>query len=110
MRKLFFLFLGISLLVSACEPFNLEKKKFTECGKPLATIGASVFGLQVDFSLENVKGDIGAVGWTMGDGRSRSGQRFSYIYERPGTYTVTVVIANECDDSFTATKTVTVGN
>lgn len=100
----------ISLCCSACEPFDLDQKTFPICEKPEGSIGLSVAKLEVTFFLENQKGDIGAVGWDLGDGRSRSGTQFTVFYDKPGTYNVNMVLANQCDDKFTASRLVTVTN
>lgn len=98
----------ICFFCAACEPFTLERREFPVCAKPSAGIGYSAFGLQVEFFLDNPQGDLGVVGWSMGDGRNRTGTRFTYIYDRPGTYTVTILARNACDDTFTVSRTLTV--
>lgn len=96
----------------ACEPFDLTKKNFPVCAKPSASIGYTVGQLDVTFFLDNPQGDIGVVGWDPGDnkGKNRVGTRVTYSYDKPGTYTITLTIANSCDDKFTATRQVTVSN
>lgn len=111
MRRLFVCLLLLSI-VSACEPFDLTKKNFPICVKPSADIGVTVDRLDVTFFLLNPQGDIGVVGWDPGDGKgkSRVGTRVTYNYDRPGTYTVTLTIANQCDDKFTVSSPITVRN
>ena len=102
----------ITLVVMACEPFDLAKKNFPVCAKPAANIGYTVGTLDVTFFLDNPLGDIGVVGWDPGDGKgvSRVGTRVTYVYDKAGTYTVTLTIANSCDDKFTTTRQITVHN
>ena len=78
----------------------------------MATIGYAAGLLDVTFFLDSPQGDIGAVGWNPGDGKgvSRSGTRVTYTYDKAGTYTVTLTIANACDDTFTTTRQITVHN
>lgn len=104
---------GLLLIVlTGCEPFDLERKNFPVCAKPSASIGFTSDQLDVTFFLENPQGDIGAVGWDAGDGKgkSRVGSRVTYNYDKAGTYTVKLVLANTCDDSFTTTRQITVSN
>ncbi|RIV18133.1 PKD domain-containing protein [Fibrisoma montanum] len=113
MHRVRFLFLGMVLALTACEPFNLERKTFPTCAQPrVDDIGYTADQLDVTFFLVNPQGDIGAVGWDFGDGKNRGrvGTRVTYSYDRPGTYTVTIVIANRCNDSFTATREITIRN
>lgn len=107
-----FLYLLVSLLTVACEPFDLTKKNFPVCARPSADVGYTAGQLDVTFFLDNPQGDIGVVGWDPGDGkgRSRVGTRVTYTYDKAGTYTVTLVIANSCDDKHTATRQITVRN
>ncbi|GAB4023793.1 PKD domain-containing protein [Spirosoma koreense] len=102
----------IVLTTVACEPFDLTKKTFPVCAKPSASIGYSAGTLDVTFFLDNPQGDIGAVGWDPGDGKGvgRTGTRVTYTYDKAGTYTITLVIANSCDDKFTTTRQITVRN
>ena len=110
MLKVFITLILISLCCAACEPFDLDQKNFPICEKPEGTIGFTVAKLEVTFFLENKKGDVGAVGWDLGDGRNRSGNQFTVFYDKPGTYTVTMVLANQCDDKVTVSRQVTVTN
>jgi hypothetical protein len=105
--------LGLLLLVvTGCEPFDLERKSFPVCVKPQAGIGFTSDQLDVTFFLENPQGDIGAIGWDAGDGKgkNRSGTRVTYNYDKAGTYTVTLVLVNKCDDTFRVTRQITVSN
>lgn len=105
---LFFLLLSLA----ACEPFDLAQKQFPVCTAPSAGIGYTIGRLDVTFFLDNPQGDIGSVGWDPGDnqGRNRVGTRVTYQYDKPGTYLVTLVIVNLCDDKFTITRSITVRN
>lgn len=100
------------LVLTACEPLDLAKKNFPACDKPMAAIGFTTDRLDVTLFIDNPQGDIGAVGWDPGDGKgkNRVGARVTYNYERAGTYTVTMVLVNSCDDKFTLTKQLTVAN
>ncbi|WP_420147142.1 PKD domain-containing protein [Spirosoma sp.] len=102
--------LWILLAVAACESFDLERKNFPTCAKPSAGIGYTAGTLDVTFFLENPQGDIGAVGWDPGDGKgqSRVGTRVTYVYDKAGTYTVSLILGNSCDDKFTTTRQITV--
>ncbi len=93
-----------------CEPYNLDRATFPVCAKPSATINYTVDQREVTFSLGNKQGDIGATGWDLGDGRYKTGERVKVAYSQPGTYAVTVVLANACDDKFTASRSITVTN
>ncbi|WP_128544880.1 PKD domain-containing protein [Larkinella soli] len=93
-----------------CEPFDLDQKSFPVCTKPSATIGYTAAKLEVTYFLENQKGDVGAIGWDLGDGRNRSGPQFTVFYEKPGVYTVTLVLNNQCDDKYTTSRQITVTN
>lgn len=104
---------GLLLLtLMSCEPFDLERKVFPVCAKPAAGIGVTADRLDVTFFLENPAGDIGIVGWDPGDGKgvNRVGNRVTYNYAQAGTYTVSLVIVNQCDDKFTASRQITVRN
>lgn len=105
-------YLLVLLATLACEPFDLTKKNFPVCAKPYADIGYTAGQLDITLFLENPQGDIGVVGWDPGDnkGVSRVGKRVTYTYTRPGTYTITLTIANACDDKFTTTRQITVSN
>ncbi|GAB4034599.1 PKD domain-containing protein [Spirosoma gilvum] len=107
-----FICLLVCLITVACEPFDLAKKNFPVCAKPTASIGYTAGTLDVTLFLENPQGDIGAVGWDPGDnkGKSRVGTRVTYTYDKPGTYTVTLTLANSCDDQFSTTRQITVSN
>ena len=107
-----FICLLMLLAVMACEPFDLTKKNFPVCAKPSARIGYTVGLLDVTFFLENPQGDIGVVGWDPGDGKgkNRVGTRVTYNYDKAGTYTVTLILANSCDDHFNTTQQITVHN
>jgi PKD repeat protein len=96
----------------ACEPFDLTRKNFPVCATPSADIGIVADQLDVTFYLDNPQGDIGVVGWDPGDGKgvTRVGTRVTYNYEKAGTYTVSFVIVNACDDRITRTKQLTVRN
>lgn len=106
------IYLLVLVTMMACEPFDLTKKTFPTCAKPSAGIGYTVGLLDVTFFLDNPQGDIGVVGWNPGDGKgkSRVGSRVTYIYDKAGTYTITLVLANSCDDNFTTTRQITVSN
>lgn len=106
------LYFGLLLGLSACEPFDLAKKNFIVCAKPSADVGYTSSQLGVTLFLDNPQGDIDVVGWDAGDGsgKSRAGDRVTYFYDQPGTYTVTLTIANSCDDRFTKTQQITVTN
>lgn len=111
MLKRFSLLLLLVALAS-CEPFDLAKKNFPVCIKPSAGISYTFDRLDVTFFLDNPQGDIDAVGWDPGDGKgkNRVGKRVTYNYDKAGTYTITLVLANACDDKFTTTKSITVSN
>lgn len=102
----------VLLAVIACEPFDLAQKTFPACAKPSANIGYTAGQLDVTFFLDNPQGDISVAGWDPGDGKgkNRVGTRVTYNYDKAGTYTVTLVLANACDDNFTTTKQITVSN
>lgn len=101
-----------SVLLLSCEPFNLERVDFSNCVKPSATVGATLTKLQADLFVDKLTGDINAVNWTFGDGRGlpQSGTRVTYLYDRPGNYTVTMSLINRCNQTFTTTRTITVAN
>ncbi|MGA0559176.1 PKD domain-containing protein [Larkinella sp. VNQ87] len=110
MMKVCCVLILLCLCCWSCEPFDLDQKSFPVCEKPEGSIGYTVSRLEVTFFLENAKGDIGAIGWDLGDGRNRSGNQFTVLYDKPGTYNVSMVLANQCDDKFTASRLVTVSN
>lgn len=107
-----FICIVVLAALAACEPFDLTKKNFPVCAKPSAGIGYTFDRLDVTFFLDNPQGDIGVAGWDPGDGKgkNRVGTRVTYNYDKSGTYTITLVLANSCDDSFTTTKQITVSN
>ena len=92
-----------------CEPFNLERKAFPVCVSPTADIGVTSDRLDVTFFLDKPQGDITVAGWDPGDGKgvNRVGTRVTYNYTQAGTYTVTLVLVNGCDDRFTTTRQIT---
>ncbi|GAB3506620.1 hypothetical protein GCM10027341_39950 [Spirosoma knui] len=110
LRRVSYLLLLFALV--ACEPYDLTKKNFPACAKPSAKIGYTAGFLDVTFFLDNPQGDIGVVGWDPGDGKgvNRVGTRVTYIYDKPGTYTVTLVLVNSCDDKVVETRQITVRN
>ena len=99
-------------VLTGCEPLDLTKKNFTACVKPTADIGFATDRLDITLFLKDPQGDIGAVGWDPGDskGKNRVGARVTYNYEKAGTYLVTMVLVNSCDDKFTKTAQITVTN
>lgn len=111
MRNCYVFFLAV-LLLTGCEPYDLERKTFPTCVKPSATIGVSGTGLDLAFFVDNPQGDIGLAGWDFGDnsGINRVGLRVIYNYARSGTYTVRLTLVNPCDDTFTITRQITVSN
>lgn len=106
------IYLLVLLAMVACEPFDLAKKNFPVCAKPSAKIGYTIGQLDVTFFVDKPQGDIVVAGWDPGDGkgRSRVGTRVTYLYDQPGTYTITLVLVNACDDKFTVTRPITVRN
>lgn len=100
------------LILASCEPFDLTKKNFPACIPPTAEIGFTADRLDVTLFLKDPQGDIGTVGWDPGDGagKSRSGARVTYNYAKAGSYTVTMVLVNSCDDKVTRTQRITVTN
>lgn len=110
MHKLYVLFLLLAGCLQACEPFNLKRQEFRACEKPSANIAYEIDELTVEFYLSEEKGEIGSVGWDLGNGQNRVGKRFVYGYSKPGTYTVAIVVANSCNDVFRTTKQIKVGN
>lgn len=109
-KRSFFVVLLFAL--TSCEPFDLERKAFPVCAKPSADIGVTIDQLDVTLFLVNPQGDIGVAGWDPGDGngKNRVGTRVTYNYAKAGTYTVSLVLANQCDDRFTTTRQITVRN
>ena len=107
-----FIYCLLLLALTACEPFDLTKKNFTPCIKPTADIGITMDRLDVTLFLKDPQGDIDVVGWDPGDGKgkNRVGNRVTYNYEKAGSYTVTMVIVNSCDDKLTKTTQITVSN
>jgi hypothetical protein len=108
MRKLYIFSLLVFSCLQACEPFNLERHSFKTCEKPSAAIAYIADDLTVEFFLAEEKGEIGSVGWDLGDGQNRVGKRFVYGYQKPGTYTVSILIANSCNDVVKVSKQITV--
>ena len=99
-------------LLLGCEPFNLERTDFTNCVKPTAAVGATLTKLKADLFVDKAVGDITTATWTFGDGRGlpQTGDRISYTYDRPGTYTVNLSLTNRCNQSFTANRIISVAN
>lgn len=110
MRTTFLLL--VSVLLLSCEPFNLERINFKTCSNPSASVGATITKLQVNFFIDKSVGDVNTVSWTFGDGRGlpQTGSQVSYTYDRPGSYTVTMSLTNRCNQTFTATRIITVAN
>lgn len=100
--------LTITSLFSACEPFDLNRFEFPKCHSPRAGIAYKQDLLDVEFSLDTPTGDIGSVGWDLGDGRTRVGNPVYHNYAKPGTYTVTIVVSNSCNDVFRTSRTIKV--
>lgn len=111
MKNYYLLF--ILLLLTGCQ-WNLDKILFDKpCVKPSATISAPTGTLLVNanltFALLNKTGDIGTVTWDFGDASAtKTGETVTYAYPKSGTYTVKITITNRCNDTFTATQSVTV--
>lgn len=104
---------GLMLLVWlswSCKSYNLERATFPVCAKPSASINFTGDQLEAILALDNKQGDIGAIGWDLGDGRHKTGERIKVAYGKPGTYTVTIVLANACDDTFTTARSITITN
>ncbi len=93
-----------------CDPYNLDRASFPACAKPSATIGVTTDQLEATLFLDAKQGDIGVVGWDIGDGRNKMGERIKVAYSKPGTYTITAIMANSCDDKFTTSRAITVQN
>ncbi len=93
-----------------CEPYDLPRITFPSCTKPSAAIGTLTDRLEVTLFLDNPQGTITVVGWDLGDGRNKIGERIKVAYAKPGVYTVTALLANPCDDKFTTSRAVTVQN
>lgn len=110
MRRICLLFSLILLL--SCDPYNLERINFNNCVPPSALVGATVTKLQAELFAERPTGEAGTINWTFGDGRGlpQRGTRVTYLYDRPGSYTVTMTITNRCNQTFTATRTIAVAN
>lgn len=108
MHKRYLFFLLILTGLQACEPYNLERNTFKVCEKPSATIAYIAEGLTVEFYLTGEKGEIGSVGWDLGDGQNRVGKRFVYGYQKAGTYTVSILMANSCNDLVKTSTQITV--
>lgn len=108
-KAILILFSGLLL---SCEPFNLERIDFNNCVKPTAAVGATVAKLKIDLFVDKPVGDVTTATWTFGDGRGlpQTGDKVSYTYDRPGTYTVTLSLTNRCNQSFTANRTISVAN
>lgn len=109
--KIAFLLLVSAFLVG-CEPFNLDRIDFSDCTKPAATLGVTITKLQAELFVDASTGDTATATWSFGDGRGlpQSGNRVTYLYDRPGTYTVTMTLTNRCNQTFTASRTITVTN
>ena len=97
-------------LATGCDSYNLQRASFPVCAKPSAAIGVQTDLLEATLFLTDKQGDIGVVGWTLGDGRNKMGDRIKVAYDKPGTYTVTAILANSCDDKFTTSRPITVQN
>lgn len=104
------LILMLVWLTAGCEPYNLDRAAFQTCARPSAAISFTSNKLETFLFLTDKEGDIGVIGWDLGDGRSKTGDPIKVAYTKPGTYTVTVVMANPCDDSFTTSRSITVTN
>ncbi|MEZ0542992.1 PKD domain-containing protein [Fibrella arboris] len=106
------LLLLLAVLLLSCEPFNLERIDFSSCVKPSASVGATITKLQVALFVDKSSGDINTVSWTFGDGRGlpQSGAKVTYTYDRPGNYLITMSLTNRCNQTFSATRTITVAN
>ncbi|RYF70635.1 MAG: PKD domain-containing protein [Cytophagaceae bacterium] len=102
----------LSILLGSCEPFNLERIDFNNCVRPTATVGATITKLQATLFVDKSTGDVNTVTWTFGDGRGlpQTGNRVIYTYDRAGSYTVTMALTNRCNQTYTATRTITVAN
>lgn len=100
--------LTLTSLFIACEPYDLERFDFPKCQPPQAGIDYQQDLLDVQFSLADPSGDVGSVGWDLGDGRTRVGNPVYHNYARPGTYTITMVIANGCDDVYRTSRTISI--
>ena len=110
MKGVFLVF--VLTLLAGCEPFNLQRLERTACVAPSANVGASVARLQADLFADRPTGDVSTISWTFGDGRGlpQQGSRVTYLYDRAGSYTVTMTLTNRCKQVFTANRTITVAN
>ena len=110
MKRIHLLFFSVLLL--SCDPYNLERINFNNCVPPSALVGATITKLQADLMADRATGEIGTINWTFGDGRGlpQQGARVTYLYDRPGSYVVTMTITNRCNQTFTATRTIAVAN
>ena len=100
----------LAWLTTGCDSYSLQRASFPVCAKPSATIGVQTDRLEATLFLADKQGDVGAVGWDLGDGRNKMGDRIKVAYDKPGTYTVTAILANPCDDKFTTSRPITVQN
>lgn len=102
--------LTVTSLFLGCEPLELSRFEFPKCQTPQAGIAYKQDLLDVELSLVAPTGDIGSVGWDLGDGRTRVGNPIYHRYAKPGTYTVTIIVANSCDDVFRMSRSIKVSN
>ncbi len=79
---------------------------------PTASFSSSCPTLNCDFdgsSSQDPDGTIVSYDWNFGDGNIGSGATISHAYAGPGTYTVTLVVADDDGASDSSSQTVTVG-
>ncbi|MFW6176331.1 MAG: NosD domain-containing protein [Thermoplasmatota archaeon] len=65
---------------------------------------------EVNFDASKSSDNLGIISyeWRLDDGETKSGEKISYIYHEPGTYTVELIISDVAGNTDTDTITVTV--
>lgn len=97
------IFIGVTVLMLLLSGCNKEDDIFIEVNFPIANVGDGI-----TFTVKNAEGVTG-VRWNMGDGSGSVNQNVIryYVYNSPGTYTVTALVFSG-QDSKEVTTTVTI--
>jgi hypothetical protein len=72
---------------------------------------SGIYPLNVSFNgnaSSDSDGRIVSFNWSMGDGSTRNESMFTHLYQRPGTYTITLKVTDDDGASSTATAALTV--
>ncbi len=102
----------VKLKVTDDQGLTSEVRHHIEISGPLvASISApsqGQVGQSIAFSASSSGSEIVSFVWSFGDGSTASGQNVSHVYAAPGNFIVTLTVADEWDNTATATFSISI--